>query len=184
MSTEIITRGSERDLTPQQQRFVSEFVGGDTFAGRAEKAAKAAGYGERSARVYACELLKMPHIQCAIDEALREAIGGSLTVQAVTVIRQIIGDENAPLKLRGDMAARVLEFSGLVERTKLAKGRQTGLDGRAAGDKRLAEMTREELEALVRGGAAVLQAAAALPAGPVIEGNAQNSAQLAPIAAE
>lgn len=184
MSTEIATReDGPRDLTQAQQKFVDAYVSGDT-AGNGTKSAIAAGYSKRAAGQIACAMAKLPHVALAIDAALREAIGTTLTVQAVACIRSIINDKNAPLKLRGEMSARVLEFSGIVDRTKLAKGRQTGLDGRAAGDKRLAEMTREELEALVRGGAAVLQAAAGLPPGPVIEGNAHNSAQPPAIAAE
>lgn len=90
-------------------------------------------------------------------------MGGALTAQAVKVIRAILKDENAPLKLRGDMACKVVEFSGIVERVRIEKAKETGLDGMAAGPKRLGEMTRPELEAMVRNGAAILQAAAALP---------------------
>lgn len=180
MSTEI----AKKDLTQQQQRFVSEFTSGKT-AGNAQKSAVAAGYSEKTSAQIACALVKHPGVALAIDEALREAIGTVLSVQAVACIRFIINDADAPLKLRGEMSARVLEYSGVLERTKLEKARKTGLDGRGAGDKRLAEMTRDELEALVRGGAAVLQAAASLPAGTVIEGHsAPDSAPLPAIAAE
>jgi phage terminase small subunit len=170
-------------LTPQQQRFVAEFTAGKT-AGNLTNSAKAAGYSHKAAPSIACSLAKLPHVALAIDAALREAIGTTLTVQAVACIRSIINDTNAPLKLRGEMSARVLEFSGIVERTKLEAARKTGIDGRSAGDKRLVDMTRSELEALVRNGAAVMSAAAGLPSGPVIEGSAQDSAQAAPIAAE
>lgn len=172
-----------RDLTQQQRAFVEAFTNGAT-AGNGQNSAKAAGYSQKTAASISCALLKLPHVILAIDAALRDAIGTTLTVQAVACLRSIINDANAPLKLRGEMSARVIEFSGIVERTKLEAGRKTGLDGRGAGDKRLAEMTRSELEALVRGGAAVLAAAASLPPGEVIEGNAQHIAQPADIAAE
>lgn len=181
MSTEI----GQRELTQQQQRFVQEFTAGK-YAGNGQKSAVAAGYSEKTSAQIACALVKHPGVSLAIDEALREAIGTTLSVQAVACIRSIINDDNAPLKLRGEMSAKVLEYSGIVDRTKLERARKTGLDGRGAGDKRLSEMTREELEALVRGGAEVLQAAAALPpAGTVIEGHsAPNSAPTPAIAAE
>jgi hypothetical protein len=161
-----------RELTEQQARFVQEFISGKS-AGNALKSAVAAGYSQRTAGQIACALLKHPGVSAAIDEGLREAIGGALCVQAVALLRRVIGDEAAPLKLRADCAARVVEYSGIVERTKLHKGRETGLDGATGPEgKRLGEMTRGELEGLVRNGAAVLAAAAALPpaSGPVIEG--------------
>lgn len=162
---EIGARGDD-GLVPRQRAFVDAFVSGKT-AGNGTLSAIAAGYSKKTAPSAAWSLLKLPHVSAAIDAALREEIGVTLTAQAVRVIRTIITDETAPLKLRGDMAAKVIEFSGVVERTKTEKAKQTGLDG----SKKLVEYTREELEKLVRDGAAVLHAAAALPpAGQVIEG--------------
>lgn len=168
-------------LTPRQAAFVEALVNGAT-AGNARLSAVAAGYSEISAAQIGATLTKLPHVSAAVDATLRAAIGTTLTVQAVAVIRQIVNDESAPLKLRGDMAAKVIEYSGLVDRTKAQKAKDTGLGG----GKTLAESTREELEEIVRQGAAVLMAAANLPpAGPVIEGvSAQNNAQRPAIAAE
>jgi phage terminase small subunit len=159
-----------------QARFVEAFTSGPS-AGNGTKAAIAAGYSKRTAAQIGCQLLKLSHVVAAIDAVIREEISTTLTVQAVTVIRTIITDEKAPLKLRGEMAARVVEYSGVIERAKLEKARQTGLDARTApGDKRLGEMSRGELEALVQAGAAVLHAAAAIPKpGPLIEGTARDS---------
>ena len=162
-------------LTEQMQRFVHLFTRGPD-SGNGARCAKAAGYSEKTAPQQACYLLKLPHVAAAIDAALRDEIGGTLTAQAVAVMRRIINDEEAPLKLRGDIASRVVEYSGIVDRVRVEKARQTGLDGAGAGQKRLGELTREELEAVVRNGAGILAAAAALPpAGPTID--AQVSAQ-------
>lgn len=162
-----------RDLTGQQRAFVSAYVEGPT-AGNGRKSAIKAGYSEKSADVIACGLLKLQHVASAIDETLRDLISGAMTVEAVALLRRVVKDENAPLKLRADCAARVVEYSGIVDRTRLAKGRATGLDGATGPDgKRLGELTRGELERIVQQGAAILTAAAALP-GPVIEGKTKD----------
>ena len=160
-------------LTEKQRAYVKEFTSGK-FAGNAAKSILAAGYVTRNAGPMACAIAKLPHIQAAIDKALRAELAGDLTTHAIRVIRAILLDENAPLKLRGDMAAKVVEFSGIVERVRIEKAKVTGLDGVAQAPKRLGEMSRQELESLVRNGAAILQAAASLPpADKTIEGTAR-----------
>lgn len=144
----------DRQLTEMQQRFVDCFTSGGETGADPKAAALAAGYSAENAVEIARQLLAKPHVVAAIDAALREAIGTRLTVQAVNVIESIIRNPNASLKLRGEMAVKVVEFSGLVERTKAHKALETGL-----GAKRLAELTRAELEAIVAQGAAVLSAA-------------------------
>ncbi len=157
-------------LTVLQRAFVEAFTTGAT-SGNGIKSATKAGYSAKTAGQISCALLKLSQIQNAIDAAFRIEVSGTLTAQALGVIRKILADENAPLRLRGDMAAKVVEFSGIVERVKLEKARETGLDGQGQAPKRLAEYTRQELETLVRNGAELLQAAAALPAKPDIEGS-------------
>lgn len=171
-----------RALTDMQAAFVAAFVSGPETGGKPTQAAIAAGYSEKTATQIARELLGKPHISAAIDEALRTAIGTELTVEAVAMVRSIMRNEEASLKLRGEMAVRIIEFSGLVERTKAQKAKDTGLGG----GKTLAECSRDELEDIVRKGAAVLQAAAGLPpSGPVIEGvSAQDNAQRPALASE
>jgi phage terminase small subunit len=172
-SLALVNEGGEglRELTDKQARFVKAFTTGPT-AGNWSKSVLAAGYETSRPGPIGCALGKLPHVVAAIDAALREEIGATLTVQAIKVIRQIITDETAPLKLRGDMAAKVVEFSGVVSRIHAEKAAQTGLDAAGnAAPKRLGELTRAELEAVVRNGAAILQAAADMPApGKVIEG--------------
>jgi len=169
-----------RPLTAKQAAFIDAYTVGHT-AGNSTKSAEIAGYSKKTCAQIGSDILKLPHINAAIEARLREAVGTALTVQAVAVIRRIINDEEAPLKLRGAMAVKVVEFTGMGERVKVEKAKETGLDG----SKNLAEMSRAELERIVHQGAAILRAAAALPpAGPMLEGQvlphkAQDNAQLA-----
>jgi phage terminase small subunit len=146
---------TSRELTEQQRAFVLHFTTTPGTAGNAAAAARMAGYSQKNSAELGRQLLGKPHVQAAIDAALREAIGTRLTVLAVNVIESIINDPEASLKLRGDMAVKVIEFSGLVERTKAEKEKQTGI----ASGKKLAEMTRDELEAVVAQGVEVLKMA-------------------------
>jgi hypothetical protein len=178
----VLPGDGEQKLTARQKAFVGAFVSGET-AGNIKRSALAAGYSETSAGQIGCATIALPHVAAAIDAALRAEIGITLTAQAVAVMRGIINDEAAPIRLRGDMAAKVVEYSGIVDRVRIEKARQTGLDGAQAATKRLGEMTRAELEAVCHQGAAILTAAAALPApGQTID--AQVSAQHPAEAAE
>ena len=150
-------------LSAQQEKFVQEFTNGK-FAGNGTRSAIAAGYSAKTAPTIAWTVLHVPHVAQAIDAALREAISGPMAARAVNFLRRVVDDEEAPLKLRADVACRIVEFSGVVQRAQLEKARSTGLDGAASSDgKRLGELTRQELEGLVRNGAALLAAAASLP---------------------
>lgn len=153
--TDTSERKTDRELTKQQQAFVLHFTSTDGASGSPTKAARLAGYSTKYATDIGRQLLAKPHVQAAIDAELREKIATSLTVQAIGVIETIIKDTSASLKLRGDMAVKVIEFSGLVERTKAEKEKQTGL----AEGKKLTELTREELERVVSQGAEVLKLA-------------------------
>jgi phage terminase small subunit len=144
-----------RPLTDQQQTFVLHYTSTPGAAGNAAEAARRAGYSENNPAELGRQLLGKPHVQAAIDAALREAIGTHLTVLAVGVIESILASKDASLKLKGDMAAKVIEFSGLVERAKAEKAKQTGITA----SKALNEMTREELEGVVARGVEVLKMA-------------------------
>lgn len=146
---------TDRELTEQQQAFVLHFTSTPGAAGNAAESARRAGYSQKNAAELGRQLLGKAHVQAAIDALLRDAIGTRLTVLAVNVIESIITDVNANLKLKGDMAAKVIEFSGLVERTKAAKAKESGLGF----GKSLTEMTRAELEEVVARGADVLKMA-------------------------
>lgn len=166
------------ELTPQEADFVRAYVTGGEAAGNQTKAAEAAGSVGQAARAWGARAMQRPRVIAAIDAALREEIGTRLTVRAVQVIADIIDNKEAPLKLRGEMAARVVEFSGLVERTKAIKAKETGLGGKTLG-----ELSRAELMDVVAKGAAVLKAAGA--ADKTIEGvSARNSAQVEDISGE
>jgi len=146
---------TQREPTKQQMDFVLHYTSTDGAAGNAAEAARRAGYSQKNAAEIGRQLLGKPHVQAAIDATLRDAIGTRLTVKAVAVIESIIENKDASLKLRGDMAARVIEFSGLIERTKAQKATEAGLTV----GKPLTECTRAELDDLVRKGAEVLKMA-------------------------
>ncbi len=171
-----------RPLNEKQAKFVYCLTSGGETGGDVAKSAAAAGYAKKHAGEIGRQLLEKPHVLAAVDIALREAIGARLTIKAVRTIERILDSTTATEKLKGEMAVRVIEFSGLADRTKHQKTNETGLGG-----KTLAECSRAQLEDIVRKGAAVLQAAAALPpAGQTIEGtlSAPNNAQPLAEAAE
>lgn len=159
------------DLNVREAAFVKAFTEGET-AGDQTKSYVVAGYSPNSAATGASRLARSPKILAAIDAAIRDRITGTLTVKAVRLAEKVLNDEDAPLKLRADMARSVVEWSGVVQRAQQEKAANTGLDG----TKPLAQMNRADLEALVRNGADLLKAAASLPGpGQVIEGGSENN---------
>jgi hypothetical protein len=133
-----------RDLTTMQAAFVHAFTCSAEAAGDPTKAAREAGYAESAARDIGRQLLEKPHVVAEIDAKLREEIGTRLTVKAVRVIEKILDNEEASLKLKGDMAVKILDYSGLADRTRVEKERTTGIA------KPLGEQTRDELAEMVR----------------------------------
>ena len=103
-----------RDLTEQQQNFVTAFTSTPGAIGNASEAARRAMYSEKSARDIGQQLLAKPHVRAAIEEANRAQISGSLASKAVDVLRAIIDDESAPPKLRLDAAKTVLDRAGFI----------------------------------------------------------------------
>lgn len=61
---------NEPKLTPKQQRFVDAYVGEAHF--NKAKAARMAGYSEKSARKIGLDLYKTPHIRARIDEIVAD----------------------------------------------------------------------------------------------------------------
>ena len=155
LSMTYVGNNPERELTELQQRFVDCYLSGMETAGNPALAAITAGYAEKNAVQIAHQLLQKPHVIAAIDAGLRDAIGTRLTVKAVAVIEGIIQNQDASLKLRGDMACKVIEYSGLIERTKLQKAKEAGLDGAQP----LGLMTRQKLEHMVQQGVDILKMA-------------------------
>lgn len=154
------------DLTEKQSAFVEAFCAGET-AGNGTKSAIAAGYSEKSSPTIAVALGKLPHVAAAIDAKLRAMVGTDLAAMSVDFLRTVLADQEAPLKLRTDVALKLVEHSGLVDRTKDAKAKETGLGDSG---KPLGQLSRGELEAIVRQGAAILADAAGASA-KVVEGH-------------
>lgn len=97
--------------TDLQAAFVDNFVAGGMNATRA---AVAAGYSERSAKVTAHNLLKKPHVQDAIRAEQRRVLQSDLATLALGVLRKVLEDEDAPVGARVDAAKTVLDRAGLV----------------------------------------------------------------------
>jgi phage terminase small subunit len=153
---------TDRDeLSDQEREFVERYTSDPKAAGNATKSALAAGYAEGSAYNSGCRLMKRPRVRDAIDAALRSSLNGKLAVKAVSVLAAVLEDESANQKLRAEVAMKVVEYSGVIQRAQLEKAKETGLSS----GKRLGEMSRDELAAIVAAGAAL------------VAGRAQDSAQ-------
>lgn len=97
-------------ITPRQQAFISHYLAN---GGNGTQAALAAGYAERSARVTACELLKMAKIQKRLvpaQEQQKERLG----LDADWIVSRLMKEAGDP---ENSEAARVraLELLGKVE---------------------------------------------------------------------
>lgn len=171
----------EDGLTARQRAFVQAFVFGKA-AGNISAAARAAGYSGKSAPQIGAASMKLPAVSAAIDAELRLALSSRLSARAIGFLSSVLDDADASDKLKADVSLKLVEFSGLAARAVKEKGKETGLEG----GQRLQDMSRADLEALVRNGAAVLKAAAALPSeSSVIDTTAAPSAAVRPaIAAE
>jgi phage terminase small subunit len=137
-------------LNDQQAIFIHEYVCG---GGNASKAAREAGYSEKSAGQYAHELLQKPHIQAAIHAEQARQIGGELASMAVGVIRNILKDTSAANSVRLDAAKTALHIAGHVA-PKAAEPPENK-------DKALSDMTADELESFIRRGRKALEKAEA-----------------------
>lgn len=151
-------------LTDRQEAFIEHYV---QNGGVGSEAAKAAGYGGRHA-VVACELLKIPKIRAKIQELVQIRLETKGAVVGYGVLIEIAQDPGAPPGVRRHCARDLLELAGFYKDKPLDSNNPR---------KSLAEMSREELEAVVAQGAAVLTAASRI-GGPVIQGNAQDNAQV------
>lgn len=143
---------SGRPLTKQQAAFVLHYTSDPGAIGNAAESARRAGYSEKSARELGRQLLDKPHVRLAVDEANRQSISGRIATKAVALLEQVIDDTSAPIKVRVEAAKSILDRAGYTNAGPQDKSMQ-----HAAG-KPLAEMTRAELEEVVRSSAAVLEA--------------------------
>lgn len=133
-------------LTDKQEAFTEHYV---QNGGIGTEAAKAAGYGGRHA-VVACELLKIPKVRARIQELVQIKLETKGAVVGYGVLMEIAQDPGAPPGVRRHCARDLLELAGFYK--------DKGADPRNP-MKSLSEMTREELDEVVKQGAAVLQAA-------------------------
>lgn len=102
----------QTENTELQERFIHNFV--VEAPGNAAKAARLAGYAQKSAAVTAHHLLQNPRIQAGIRETQFRELNGKLTSKALGVLEAILDDPNAPPGVRVDAARTVLDRSGIV----------------------------------------------------------------------
>lgn len=157
----------DRKLTEAQEAFVIHFTSSPGAIGNAAESARRAGYSEKSAREIGRQLLDKPHVRKAIDDANRQSISGTLATKAVELLKRVIEDENAPIKVRVDAAKTILDRAGIVA-VAPAKPDSTG----DVPEKPLSEMTIEELEEIVRCSSEEMQRASLARIGEHKMGNA------------
>jgi phage terminase small subunit len=98
---------SEKPLTPKQRRFVEALLAN---GGNKTEAAKAAGYGERSAHVTGCRLTKLPWVKRALREALDDILADAAPIAAMT-LRQLLDSKSHYVRL--EAAKDILDRQGV-----------------------------------------------------------------------
>lgn len=123
------------ELTQRQRDFVAILVRrGCTQT----EAAREAGYS--SPRTAAHDLLKMPHVQAAIQFETFRYIQCEMVGLATATLREVMADEDSPAAARVAAARTVLEASG-----EIGKGRKAGLDE----DRPMSNLDAEELSRMI-----------------------------------
>lgn len=97
----------DKALTPKQQRFVEALLAN---GGNRTEAAKAAGYGERSAHVTGCRLAKLPWVKRALREAVDDILADSAPIAAQT-LRQLLDSKSHYVRL--EAAKDILDRNGV-----------------------------------------------------------------------
>lgn len=120
--------------TDMQLAFIDNLVAGNM---NPTEAARQAGYAQPKQAAY--RLTRAPHIQAAIRQHRQTIYAGELTNMAVTTLRTVMTDPDAPASSKVSAARTVFELAGDL-------GKLSGSDG-APGQ--LAEMSPEQLAAMI-----------------------------------
>lgn len=132
------------DLTEKQEAFAAYFVAG---GGDGKAAAKAAGYAERHCAQEAYRLTRNFGVQRLIRQEQQRLIGGRLCSQALGVLESIMLDPAAPAGARVDACKTILDRGGLP-----AIPANLIVQDAVNGDRALADMSLEDLQAFVLAG--------------------------------
>ncbi len=132
-----------RALTSKQQAYVIAYTSEPGAVGNATAAARVAGYSEKTARVIGFQLLYLPHIRDAIDQANREQLAGRIATKAVALLERAIDDESVPMRDRVAAAKTVLDRAGFLPPSLAERAREV------LSVNPLNEMTRDELAAFI-----------------------------------
>ena len=132
-----------RELTSKQQAFIVAYTSGPGTIGNGAAAACAAGYSEKTAKEIGRQLLALPHVRDAIDQANREQLSGRIATKAVALLERAIDDESVPMRDRVAAAKTVLDRAGFLPPSLAERAREV------LSLKPLNEMTREELATFI-----------------------------------
>lgn len=138
-----IEREKKDGLTERQRNFCRLFVDLGCSYDTAGTAAVEAGYAASDSLGAGRRLLAMPHVRAEIHR-LQTGRLSAMASQAIDVINEIMMDPDADHKVRLEAAKAVLDRAGIVALREPAK-----LLGLGEDDKRVSEMTREELRTLL-----------------------------------
>lgn len=122
------------ELTPMQREFVVQVVRTGT---NPTNAARLAGFSVPQRAGF--ELMRLPHVQAAIQFERQRYISGELANVATGTLRQVMEDKKAPAAARVQAARTVMEMAGHI-----GKASKDSRD-----DKPLSEMDAQELAALI-----------------------------------
>lgn len=109
-------------LSPRKRRFVEAYCGEGKFIGA--RAARIAGFAEKSARQRACELMKEPEVKTAIQERMTELTmtSGEVLVRLTEIARneasEFIKAEGARLNLEAIQDAGKLHLIKAIKHTE------------------------------------------------------------------
>ncbi len=127
----------------EEQAYVLAYTSGAGAVGNAAAAARAAGYSKKTAGEIGRQLLTIPHIRDAIDQANREQLAGRIATKAVALLERAIDDESVPMRDRVAAAKTVLDRAGFLPPSLAERAREV------LSVKPLNEMTRDELAAFI-----------------------------------
>jgi hypothetical protein len=134
----------------RQLHFAEAYV---SCGGNASEAARLAGYSKTSARQIGGRLARDAKVQRLIRQEQQRVIGGRLCSQALGVLEAIMLDPAAPAGARVDACKTVLDRGGLPA----IPANMIVSDG-MAGERALADMSLEDVQAFIVEGRARLAA--------------------------
>ena len=133
-------------LTAKQAEFVRRVV---RHGENPTQAARSAGYNDPKSRSW--EVSHNPRVIAAIRAETERCLYGELVPLALNTWKNILLDDEAPVRVRADVAGKVMASGGLGP----AKAQATDVEGK----KDITDMSQAELVAFIERGSAALEQA-------------------------